>query len=98
MLGRVQECRAAAVASGAAGRRVRRRQAAQPSCCLPLTHPPTHPPSCPACCLQGPKDTVYEGGLFSLAVDIPARCGRHTGQQLCLPAWGGLQLPASLNP
>ncbi|KAI3427221.1 hypothetical protein D9Q98_007156 [Chlorella vulgaris] len=23
--------------------------------------------------LQGPKDTVYEGGLFSLSVDIPAR-------------------------
>ena len=24
--------------------------------------------------LQGPKDTVYEGGLFKLAVHIPARC------------------------
>lgn len=23
--------------------------------------------------LQGPKDTVYEGGIFKLAVDIPAR-------------------------
>lgn len=38
--------------------------------------PPPHPlPQRRSVCLQGPIDTVYEGGLFRLSVEIPARYG-----------------------